>query len=162
MHVPGEYGDVDSPEFRLDEYRNKPAQSPPKAEPPKVVEPKIVSVRRSEASTDYLLDVSFLTPDVSNESFNYVSVYGARIVDGQRSNDKDYLFLHGDWKPNERVEFSVQVPKESTAPAKGWILTFCVGLATPNSAQPGTLALKCYPSANVLTKIADDDKAQAR
>jgi hypothetical protein len=161
LHVPGDYGDVaDSPEFQLDEHRNKPPQSPPKVEPPKVAEPKIVIVRRSEASTEYLLDVSFLTPDVSNESFNYVSVYGTRIVDGQRSNDKEYLFLHGDWKPNERVKFSVRVPKESIDPAKGWILSFCVGSATPNPAQPGTLTLKCYPSANVLTKIPEDDKAQ--
>jgi hypothetical protein len=161
LHVPGDYGDVTStPEFRLDEHRNKPAQSPAKADLPKVVEPKILSVRRSDAAADYLLEISFLTPDASNESFNYVSVYGTRIVDGRRSNDKDYLSLNGDWKPNERVEFSLRVPKDSTDPTKGWILTFCVGSATPNPARPGAFTSTCHPSANVLTKIAQDAKTQ--
>jgi len=161
LHVPGDYGDVAStPEFRLDEHRNKRAQSPPKVDLRKVVEPKILGVRRSDAAADYLLEVSFLTPDASNETFNYLSVYGTRIVDGRRSNDTDFLVLHGDWKPNERIEFSVRVPKESTDPAKGWILTLCVGSEIRNPAQPGTLTRMCHPSANVLTKIAPDEKAK--
>lgn len=133
---------------------------PPQPPPPRVVEPQIESVRRRDAGNEYLLDVSFLAPEVSGEAFNYVSVYGMRMVEGRRSDDKDYLYLRGQWKPNDRVEFSVHVPKESTDPEKGWNLTFCVGSTTPNPAQPGSLTQKCYPSANVLTRIPQDDKAQ--
>ena len=130
------------------------------ADLPKITEPKIVSVRRSDAGAEYLLDVSFLTPDIPDESYNYFSVYGTRIVEGQRSNDKNYAFLYGQWKPNERVEFSVRVPKESSDSTKGWILTFCVGSMAPNPAQPGSFTSKCYPSANLLTRISQNDKAQ--
>ena len=107
------------------------------------VEPKIVNFQQTDAGDQYLLKISFLVPDVPNDTFDTITVYGARIVGTQRSDDRDYLSLHGSWKPNQPAEFSVRVPKEFTDPSKGWILTFCVGSTAG-----------CYPSSNLLTLIS--------
>lgn len=112
-------------------------------QPSKRVEPTIVSVKQSEAGNFYELKVAFIIPDVSSYTFDTITVYGMRIVGGQRSDDTNYPSLHGSWKPNDRAEFSVRVPKECTDPSKGWNLTFCVGSTAG-----------CYPSSNVLTFIA--------
>jgi len=103
------------------------------------VTPKIVSVRRTEAGTQYLFDVSFVIPDAPNFIFDTITVYGLRIVGAQRSDDRNYPSVHGHWKPTDLVKFSVRVPKEYADPSQGWKLTFCVGSAA-----------SCYPSSNLL------------
>lgn len=113
----------------IDRFPSNPA-------PPVV---KIVSVQQIDSGDQYLMRVSFMVPDVPNETFDTIRVYGMRIVGTQRSDDRDYPTLHGSWKPNAPVEFAVQVPKEFTNPSKGWNLTFCVGTTAA-----------CYPSSNLL------------
>lgn len=117
-----------------------PPQSQPAFTP---VEPKIVSVQPTDAGDQYLLKISLVIPEVPNDSFDTITVYGTRIVGSQRSDDRDYLSLHGSWKPNDAVEFSVRVPKEFSDPSKGWILTFCVGSTSGY-----------YPSSNLLYSCA--------
>jgi hypothetical protein len=85
------------------------------------------------------MNVSFLVPDAPGHAFDTVTVYGMRIVGTERLNDKSYPTLHGNWNPNDTVEFSVELPKEFSDPAKGWNLTFCVGSSA-----------SCYPSSNLL------------
>jgi hypothetical protein len=111
------------------------------------VEPKIVSVQQTDEKHQSLIKVSFLVPDVPNYTFDTITVYGMRFVGTQRSEDRNYATLHGRWKPNDPVKFSVRVPKECTDPAEGWNLTFCVG-----STQ------SCYPSSNLLKLTGQMDK----
>lgn len=121
---------------------------PPRSEPPSApVTPKIVSVRQTDVGTQYLLDVSFLIPDVPDSDFETITVYGMRFVGTQRSDDKSYPTVHGHWKANDQVQFSVRVPKECADPSKGWNVTFCVGSAT-----------SCYPSPNLLTLVTPNSK----
>jgi hypothetical protein len=116
---------------------------PPQADPAYLPRgPKIVGVQRSEEADLYVFEVAFIIPNVPNYAFETITVYGTRIVEGQRSDDKVYLSLRGSWKPNDPVEFSVRVPKEFTDPSKGWILSFCVGSTA-----------ECYPSSNLLTLV---------
>ena len=139
LHAPGDYGDiVVSPEFEIDEHRTKRLHPAPKRD-----DPTILSVAQSKAGKSYDLKVAFIIPEVPNYTFDLITVYGARIVGEQRSDNTDYPSLHGSWKPNDRVEFSVRVPKECTDPSKGWNLVFCVGSTA-----------SCVPSSNVLDFIA--------
>jgi hypothetical protein len=119
----------------------RPAPGPPESGP---IEPKVLAVQRSAAGSDWLLHVSFIVPDAPQFSAELITVYGMQMVGTQRLHDQNYPSVHGHWKPNERVEFSVRVPKECADAAKGWDLTFCVG--TPAG---------CYPSANLLKLIAE-------
>jgi hypothetical protein len=108
-------------------------------------EPKITSVRRRDVGDKYLLEVSFILADVHDTEFDTIKVYGLRMVGNERSNDKEYPTIKGHWQPKDKVEFSVEVPKEYTDAAQGWNITFCVG----------TDAV-CYPSTNILKLIVQN------
>jgi hypothetical protein len=125
----------------IDRFPPKPAATSVRAEP------KVVSVKQTNEGNQSLIKVSFLVPDVQNYTFDTITVYGLRLIGTERSDDKNYLSLHGRWKPNDPVEFSVRVPKEFTDPSEGWNLTFCVG-----STQG------CYPSSNLLKLTGQKDK----
>ena len=111
------------------------------------VEPKIVGVQQTDVGNQSLMKVSFIVPDVPNYTFDTIKVYGMRFLGTQRSDDRNYPTLHGRWKPNDPVEFSVRVPKEFTDPSEGWNLTLCVG-----STQ------SCYPSSNLLKLVGQKFK----
>jgi hypothetical protein len=139
LRAPGDYADiVVSSEFQIDEHRTKRLHPALKRD-----DPTILSVAQSEAGKSYDLKVAFIIPEVPNYTFDLITVYGARIVGDERSDNRDYLSLHGSWKPNDRVEFSVRVPKACTDPSTGWNLVFCVGSTA-----------SCVPSSNVLDFIA--------
>ena len=139
LHAPGDYDDIAiSPEFQIDEHRTKRVKSQSNWK-----EPTIVSVEQSEKRGFYLFKVAFIVPEEPNYTFDLITVYGARIVGDKRSDNAEYLSLHGSWKPDDRVEFSVRVLKERTDRAEGWDLTFCVGSSA-----------SCIPSSNVLEFIA--------
>jgi hypothetical protein len=89
-----------------------------------------------------LFDVSFVIPDEPSSSYDTITIYGMQIIGTQRSTEKSYPSVQGHWQPNDRVRFSVRVPKEYADPSRGWDLTFCVGSAKG-----------CYPSPNLLTLI---------
>jgi hypothetical protein len=128
----------------VDSFPRSPPESVPESKP---VEPQVVSVLESDSGSDYLLDVSFVVPDVPEDTFDTITVYGVRFVGSQRSHDKSYPSIRGHWQPKDHVEFSVRVPKERADPSEGWNLTFCVGSAA-----------SCYPSANLLTLISKKTK----
>jgi hypothetical protein len=139
LRSPGDYSDVViSPEFQIDEHRTKRLHPRPKRD-----DPTILSVEQSDVGKSYDLKVAFLVPEVPNYTFDLITVYGARFVGDQRSDNATYLSLHGTWKHDDRVEFAVRVPKERTDPADGWNLTFCVGSSA-----------SCVPSSNVLEFVA--------
>lgn len=117
----------------------------PRSPAPTVV--KIISVQQIDSGDQYLMRVSFMVPDVPNETFDTIRVYGMRVVGTQRSDDRDYPTLHGSWKPNAPAEFSVKMPKEFTDSAKGWNLTFCIGTTA-----------SCYPSSNLLKLVTQRGK----
>jgi hypothetical protein len=106
-----------------------------------------VTVRQADAGSYYLLDVSFVIPDVCDLKFDTIEIYGMQIIGKQRSHDLAYPSVHGSWQPKEKVEFSVRVLKEYADPSLGWNLTFCVGSTAG-----------CYPSSNLLTLITQNGK----
>ena len=106
-----------------------------------------VTVRQADAGSYYLLDVSFVIPDVCDLKFDTIEIYGMQIIGKQRSHNMAYPSVHGSWQPKEKAEFSVRVLKEYADPSLGWNLTFCVGSAA-----------RCYPSPNLLTLITQNGK----
>lgn len=115
--------------------------------PPEPLPRKSITVQQNDSGSHYLFDVSFAIPDDPNSNFDTIKIYGMQIVRAERYTEKSYPSVQGHWRPNDRVEFSVRVPKEYADASSGWNLTFCVGSAT-----------SCYPSPNLLTLISQKGK----
>jgi hypothetical protein len=106
-----------------------------------------ITVQQNDSGSQYLFNVSFVIPDDPNSNFDTIKIYGMQVVGAERYTEKSYPSVQGHWRPNDRVEFSVRVPKVYADPSSGWNLTFCVGSAT-----------SCYPSPNLLTLISQKGK----
>lgn|GEM_PF-2166952 len=99
-----------------------------------------IKVIRSEHADAARFQVSFIVPsEPNNPVFNMVRIYCTQITNRERTQSKIYPEMQGNWKPGDRVSFTVDVPKELANPQAGWNLTFCVG-------SDGA----CYPSPNLL------------
>jgi hypothetical protein len=89
----------------------------------------------------YHYDVSFTVPLqpplVTNNPINLVTVYSYKIDSvGNRSDDKNYAPMHGNWKAGDRVTMPMDIPKAYIEDANKKIyLRYCVG--SVQVCQPG-------------------------
>jgi hypothetical protein len=98
-----------------------------------------ISVQKTERADTEVYNVSFTVPNEPDAVFNTVKIYCTQMSGTERAGQKIWAPKHGNWKPGDRVSFSVEVPKDLANAQAGWHLTFCVGTDTT-----------CYPSPNLL------------
>jgi hypothetical protein len=106
---------------------------------PAVAQDMAVTVKRSDVGAKFSYAVAFTVPNVPDATFNMVKIYCTQLAGLERTGEKAYPSLQGNWKPGDRVTFDVQVSKELANSSKGWNLTFCVGSD-----------MVCFPSPNLL------------
>jgi hypothetical protein len=98
-----------------------------------------IAVKKITQGSDEVFQVAFTVPDQPNAVFNTLKIYCIQITQRERVAQKMYPPEAGNWKPGDRVTFTVDVPKNMADAQAGWHLTFCIG--TDNT---------CYPSPNLL------------
>ena len=103
-----------------------------------------IKVIRSVQPDAVRFQVAFTVPSEPNSStFNVIKIYCTQLENRERTQSKIYPEMQGDWKPGDRISFTVDVPKKLANTGTGWNLTFCVG--TDNA---------CYPSPNLLKFVS--------
>jgi hypothetical protein len=98
-----------------------------------------VSVKKTARADTEVFQVSFTVPNEPDAVFNTVKIYCTQMSGTERAQEKLYPSQQGNWKPGDRVSFSIEIPKKLADPQAGWHLTFCVGTDAA-----------CYPSPNLL------------
>jgi hypothetical protein len=104
-----------------------------------VAQDMAIAVKKTDVGAKFQYAVAFTVPNVPNANFNLVKIYCTQLAGMERTGEKTYPVVRGNWKPGDRVTFDVQVSKDLTDSGKGWNLTFCVGSESV-----------CYPSPNLL------------
>jgi hypothetical protein len=99
-----------------------------------------ITVKKTEQANTELFQVAFTVPNDSNIVFNTLKIYCTQMSGMDRTQEKVFPAKYGNWKPGDRVTFSVDVPKNLANAQEGWHLTFCIGSDAT-----------CLPSPNLLT-----------
>lgn len=111
----------------------------PPADPSMRMNPDMnISVTRSELEDQYDLRIDFTVPPLVEA--NLITIYGYRMLAGERANAPEIPSMQGKWKSGDRVTIQITVQKRFADPAQGWDYRFCVGSVS-----------SCYPSPNLLT-----------
>jgi hypothetical protein len=116
-----------------------PAFNAPAADGAPVSQNMAISVTRTDSATDVQYNVAFTVPNRPDINFNTVKIYCTQMTGTERTSEKTWPSLQGNWKPGDRVTFSVKIPKDLADPSKGWHFTYCVGSEAV-----------CFPSPNLL------------
>jgi hypothetical protein len=114
-----------------------------------------IEVIRRDTGGLYELAVSFTIPPAPPNAANPYLTDLIKISGGQRTfpspgvpytpvapiplPPSTFPDVHASWKTGDRVNFTVQVPKQFSDPTQGWIINFCA------STNKG-----CFPSPNLL------------
>jgi hypothetical protein len=106
---------------------------------PPVAQDMGITVKKVPGGDSDAFQVAFTVPNEPNAVFNTVKIYCTQMSGTRRLQEKLYPSQQGNWKPGDRVSFSVTVPKALADASAGWNLTFCVGTESA-----------CYPSPNLL------------
>ncbi|ADV83922.1 hypothetical protein [Terriglobus saanensis] len=103
-----------------------------------------IKVTRSDQPDAVRYQVSFTVPnEPNNPTFNTVKIYCTQLTNRERTQSKIYPEMQGNWRPGDRVSFTIDVPTKLANTQTGWNLTFCVGTDSA-----------CYPSPNLLKFIS--------
>jgi hypothetical protein len=100
--------------------------------------PNILAVKTDDKGDHVSYDVSFIVPNVADQIFDTISVYRTGKV-GTDQFTINYTTQHGNWKANDKAEFTINLPNNLANEFRDWELRFCVGSKA-----------RCYPSTNLL------------